>query len=155
MVLAGAGIGVGLIVLDERLKSVGSGFRTYVMPVAVGIYLSWSLSVPIFFGGIAAWITARAAGAPKQREATHRGVLVSSGLIAGEALTGIVIAIVIFALSLFDIKFRDLMELPRWVENPLSAVTLLIVIAGMIVIAVKGLGETRRRPPAETSHDDV
>ena len=88
---------VGLIVLDQILRGAGSNFRTYVMPVAVGIYLPWALSVPIFFGGIAAWLTGQIAGRGRERSAIHRGVLIGSGLIAGEALMGIVIALLIFS----------------------------------------------------------
>jgi uncharacterized oligopeptide transporter (OPT) family protein len=82
----------GIIVLDESLRRKGSEFRTYIIPVAVGIYLPWSLGVPIFIGGIAAAVTGRIVGVEKVKESVHRGVLVGSRLIAGEALMGIIMA---------------------------------------------------------------
>jgi hypothetical protein len=65
------------------------------MPVAVGIYLPLSLSVPILAGGLLNfWLhkkTARA-GEAAQETAQHTAVLIASGLIAGEAIAGILIA---------------------------------------------------------------
>lgn len=95
MVVIGVGIGVALIVTDEALRRSGSPFRTPVMPVAVGIYLPLSLSVPIFTGGLLSYMLARRAkpfGRAAVEKSNHRAVLISSGLIAGEAIAGILIA---------------------------------------------------------------
>jgi len=86
MVLIGGALAVILILIDEFLKRQKSSFRTYVMPVAVGIYLPLSLSVPILIGGIIR----------KSIKKAGKGILVSSGLIAGEALAGVVIAGMIY-----------------------------------------------------------
>jgi len=91
MVLIGAGIAVGLLVLDGFLARSGSKFRAHVMPVAVGIYLPLGLSVPIFIGGYLHHLLAK-----RGDEATNRGILIGSGLIAGEALAGILIALLIY-----------------------------------------------------------
>lgn len=99
MVLIGAGIGLLLLVIDEYLKKRNSPFRTHVMPVAVGIYLPFSLSVPILLGGLLnliAFRMMRKRGENEQKRAIHDGVLFSSGLIAGESITGIIIAVLIF-----------------------------------------------------------
>ena len=88
MVGIGAAVALGLLVLDGMLKKSGSRFRTHVMPVAVGIYLPLGLSVPIFIGGLIAHYLAKLGEGAK-----HRGVLIASGLIAGEAIAGILIAI--------------------------------------------------------------
>ena len=64
------------------------------MPVAVGIYLPFSLSVPILAGGIIAHALAK-----RGEAATNRSVLIASGLIAGEAIAGIVIAGAVVALQ--------------------------------------------------------
>ncbi len=96
MVIMGAGIAVGLIVLDEFLRIKQMPFRAYVMPVAVGIYLPMSLSVPILVGGLASyWLrrTTSKRGAGFAEAAENRSILLSSGLIAGEAVAGILIAV--------------------------------------------------------------
>ena len=92
MLAIGAGIAVALLVLNEVLENAQSPVRAHVMPVAVGIYLPFSLSVPILAGGIIAHALAK-----RGEAATNRSVLISSGLIAGEAIAGIVIAAVVVA----------------------------------------------------------
>jgi putative OPT family oligopeptide transporter len=95
MVMIGMGIAVALIVTDEALRKSGSRFRAHVMPVAVGIYLPLSLSTPIFAGGLLTWALARACAAKGEKvvdAAKHTAILISSGLIAGEAIAGILIA---------------------------------------------------------------
>ncbi len=100
MFAAGTALAILLIILDEILAAKGSTFRTPVMPVAVGIYLPVGLTSPMFIGGLIAWATGRATAtrsisiADKGRRA---GLLLASGLIAGEALVGIAIAAVLAA----------------------------------------------------------
>lgn len=60
------------------------------MPVAVGIYLPLGLSVPILLGGFLHWIIQRWAGA-RREFCEKRGVLLASGIIAGESLMGVAI----------------------------------------------------------------
>jgi len=71
-----------------------------VLAAAVGIYLPLELSVPIFLGGLLAWLCDRALKAsgrvttPEDAERLARkGMLFAAGVITGEALMGIVIAI--------------------------------------------------------------
>src|SRR5699024_4853336 len=103
MIWIGAAIAVAIIIMDKVLEARGSNFRTPVLAVAVGIYLPLELTVPIFIGGILTWWAARRVTARAEREgnnpeearkhAERRGLLFSSGLITGEALIGIVLAI--------------------------------------------------------------
>lgn len=97
LIWIGAAIGAAIIICDEILKKRGATFRTPVLAAAVGIYLPLDLTVPIFLGGLLAHLVERTAGVhndPDAAERIHRkGVLFSAGLITGEALLGIVIAI--------------------------------------------------------------
>ncbi|MGF1450477.1 MAG: OPT family oligopeptide transporter [Opitutales bacterium] len=88
---AGAGIGLAIALAGALLERRGSRFRLYVMPTAVGLYLPLSLSSAILLGGGAAWIAQRKAAEPER--VYHRGMLFASGLIAGESLLGIGIAL--------------------------------------------------------------
>lgn len=96
MIGVGAAIGAAIIVLDEVLKARGAKFRTPVLACAVGIYLPMDLAVPIFFGGLLAHFVEKHFGPGLDeagRERIHqKGTLFAAGLITGEALMGIFIA---------------------------------------------------------------
>jgi putative OPT family oligopeptide transporter len=97
MVQYGVLIGIALVIIDEILRHRKAGFRAHVMPVAVGIYLPFSLAVPIFAGGlISLFVKSVTRMLGYEQKATHRGLLFASGLIAGEAIMGILIALYIF-----------------------------------------------------------
>ena len=65
-----------------------------VMPFAVGMYLPFSLSAGIMAGGIVRYIVERVKGTEQEKkERADRGVLFTSGLIAGEGIMGIVLAV--------------------------------------------------------------
>jgi len=87
MVAAGAGIGALIIGIDEILAAQKSPVRAPVLAVAIGIYLPLELAVPIFIGGLIQWFVSRQ-GTPGKS-----GMLLAAGLITGEALIGILLAI--------------------------------------------------------------
>ncbi len=67
-----------------------------VLPIAIGLYLPIYLSVPIFIGGMIRWFFERKKAGKSEEEnkdTIDRGVLYSSGLIAGEGLVGILLAV--------------------------------------------------------------
>ncbi len=107
MVAIGAGIGVAIIVLDEILRKRGSTFRTPVLAVAVGIYLPLELMVPIFLGGLLHHVAQRKLGVsndPEENERVQRkGMLFAAGMITGEALMGIIIALPIVGSGRADV----------------------------------------------------
>jgi len=72
------------------------------MAFAVGVYLPFHLNVPIFIGGVIAYIVARtldrAKASPERRSVVERmGLLAAAGFITGEALIGIGLAIPVAA----------------------------------------------------------
>ena len=80
LVITGVGIGLAIEVIGIP-----------VLPVAVGLYLPIHLSTPIFIGGLLrAWFDKKGEAG---KEAGENGVLFSSGLIAGEGLMGIILAL--------------------------------------------------------------
>lgn len=61
-----------------------------ILPFALGLYLPLSLSTATMIGGLASLIVKRY---EKNPSASQRGVLGASGLVAGDAVTGVVIAL--------------------------------------------------------------
>jgi uncharacterized oligopeptide transporter (OPT) family protein len=98
-----------------------------VLPVAIGIYLPFTLSIPIFLGGsirhftdvvlkkrfgsaqeeeYSDWeLAIKQTGITPKEKAIRTGLLFTAGLVAGEALMGVVIAVLIVLgvqLTLFE-----------------------------------------------------
>lgn len=113
MIWIGVAIAVGIIAVDKVLEAKKSDFRTPVLAVAVGIYLPLDLSVPIFVGGLVAWAVRRhVLGHPgeasdeleaRYERMARNGLLFSSGLITGEAIVGILLAIPFAAAQRTDV----------------------------------------------------
>ena len=75
------GIGVFIAIVVEILGIP-------VLPFAIGLYLPIHLSTPMMVGGVVKWMVEK-----KKKDADANGILYSSGLIAGEGLVGIFLAI--------------------------------------------------------------
>ena len=121
MIVAGIAVGVAIVAIDSVLGLRKSAFRLHVMPIAVGIYLPLSLSVPIILGGLLhAWLNR------KTPADSQDGLLFGSGLIAGEALMGIGLAIpATFGMSLaVDMSF-----MASWVQSLISV----LVFGGVFI----------------------
>jgi putative OPT family oligopeptide transporter len=136
LIAIGAGLAVAIIALDEFLRARGSAFRTPVLAVAVGIYLPVELSVPILVGGVAAHLARRGlvregASAEQLAHAGRRGLLFASGLITGEALVGIVLAVP-FAIAQ-STQVLALPFLPEGWESGGGTVLGLLLFAGFVV----------------------
>ena len=82
----GAGFGIALVLMGARS----------VMLVAVGMYLPFDTSSAIFLGGVLQWIASKSfarLGEKSRATAEENGTLLASGLIAGEAVLGILLAV--------------------------------------------------------------
>ena len=67
-----------------------------VMAFAVGLYLPIHLSAPIFVGGLLRWFLEKKKNfkdEAEKKDSIERGILYSSGMIAGEGLVGILLAV--------------------------------------------------------------
>ncbi|MFZ1948116.1 MAG: oligopeptide transporter, OPT family [bacterium] len=138
-IMVGLGLLIGAVILaiDEVLRRRQAGFRAYVMPLAVGIYLPLGLSVSILIGGLVSMVVKRyAARRADAADVEHRGILFGSGLIAGEAVAAIIIA---FLLVGFGKNDAGESRLPIKILES-SAVSLLVfatAIALMIYVALR------------------
>ena len=127
----GAVIGAVIIAIDEMLKARKSSFRVPVLAAAIGIYLPLELMVPIFLGGLLAYLVEKRHGMvgtkdEEARDRIHRpGTLFAAGLITGEALMGIAVGIAIYVS-----KDRDVLVLPEAFQQG--------EIVGLVILAIVG-----------------
>jgi len=101
--ILGMGLAVVIIALDQALQAAKVPFRTPILAVAIGFYLPFNLSVPIFLGGLISMAIQRyhkrhRTDAEGKNASDQRGLLMASGLITGEALMGILMAVPIVLL---------------------------------------------------------
>jgi len=87
LVIMGALFSIGLIMIGAPSP----------MLIAVGMYLPLNTTFAIFCGGVIKWIIDKIAAGKnlKNEKLENTGLLLASGLIAGEALMGILIAVTI------------------------------------------------------------
>ena len=126
----GALIGFAILGIDTWLKKIGSAFRAHLMPIAVGMYLPFGLATPILIGGLIAYFYSRGKPESEHDATLHRGVLFSSGVIAGEALTAVGLA----GLAAFGLKSLDLGVSPSLVTT-LSCVAAVLMIIAFVVMS--------------------
>jgi len=106
------------------------------MLVSVGMYLSLETTFAIFIGGLIKGIVEKIAekrkhNAAQKARSENNGVLLASGLIAGEALTGLVFAGITFFTN------KKPFEIFSFFTDPSFLVSLLVFVAlGYILISI-------------------
>src|SRR6185437_6356143 len=135
MIALGTLIGVGIIILDEALAARRATFRVPVLAAAVGIYMPLDVTSPIFVGGLLAWLAERTlrANAPRGillssediERLTRKGTLFAAGMITGEALMGICMAIPIVVARRADVLALP----PAWHFSQWLGIVLLAALA--------------------------
>ena len=135
MVYIGAVLGVAIILLDQYQARRGASFRIPVLAVAVGVYLPFELDSAIMLGGLIAWFVAnyqrsRAAKKEDQFESAQEasntsGLLFASGLITGEALIGIILAI--------PVAIYNSSSIFQLLSSPLPSVVGLAIVIGLCI----------------------
>ncbi|NOY87897.1 MAG: oligopeptide transporter, OPT family [FCB group bacterium] len=76
----------GMIAFAVELLGISS------LPFAIGLYLPLSLSTPIMAGGLIAFIIKKFSKKDEAKLKNEQGLLFSSGLVAGDALIGVLVA---------------------------------------------------------------
>ena len=113
----------GLILTGVFIAIAVEILKVPVMPFAVGMYLPFSLSAGIMAGGAVRFIVERIKGTDKEKkERTDRGVLFTSGLIAGEGIVGILLAV----LTVFEVNIALDFSLPQILS--------LVIFIGLLLI---------------------
>jgi putative OPT family oligopeptide transporter len=137
--LIAAGILMGLALVMIGAKSP--------MLVAIGMYLPVGTTFAIFIGGMVRWVSDALAERKGFNEAQKArvesvGVLAASGLIAGEALTGLVTA----TFSFLKLKIPVLFDNPSYIAG-----IVVMLILGFVLVKVPLANAGRPEDPAPPS----
>ena len=121
-----------LILIGVCIAIVVEILQVPVMPFAVGMYLPFSLSAGIMAGGAVRWIVERVKGSDEEKkERADRGVLFTSGLIAGEGIMGILLAVL--AVAGVDGKI----QLPFALPQIGSLIIFVVLLFGLFKLCMK------------------
>ncbi len=115
-----------LILIGVGITVVASLARLPALPFAVGVYLPLSTMAAVFVGGLLCWGITRKKNDAVAGTRRKQGILFASGLVGGEGLMGLVIAIAVL------VKGSKLVGIPL----PLSATTSSVVALLSIVTVV-------------------
>ena len=102
MVGIGAALGIALVAVELWLRRK-RGFSLPALTVGIGIYLPYEVSLTIAIGGVIGWFAERAVArraankdaqgkAEVEAKVRRRGVLIASGFLVGESMTGVLLA---------------------------------------------------------------
>jgi putative OPT family oligopeptide transporter len=138
LVIVGIAMGIALILIKVRSP----------MLFAVGMYLPLETTFAIFIGGMVKGLVTRLAArrnfnAAQQARVENAGVLVASGLIAGEALIGLLIAAVIGIRANNRFWSVDIGPAAGW----LALAAFAVVVAYMVFVPLSKAGQPDEPAP--------
>jgi len=139
----------GLVILGAVLAVVMQLCGVSALAYAVGVYLPLSTTLPIFVGGMLRGLVDRTRQFTTEEAETSPGTLMSTGLIAGGSLAGIITAFVMASPKLketFDFSTQLAGGESRFLIPVTAAFTLMV--ATLLVVAMRG------RRPIAVSHED-
>lgn len=129
----------GLILIGVLIAVVVEILKLPVLPVAIGIYLPVHLNACIMVGGIVRFFFDKIKDTEKRETATNKGILFSSGMIAGEGLVGILLA-AFAVLGISDkidlTKYIARLGLPEWALSVGSLVLFGLVILTLVATSL-------------------
>lgn len=131
--IMGGNLPWGLILIGVFLALFIEILGIPVLPFAIGIYLPVQLNACIMVGGLIRLFFDRMKESDKKKGIINDGILFCSGMIAGEGLVGIILAILaVFGFGSF-IDLSGFINLPTWA----SQIGSLIVFALIILCLLK------------------
>ena len=135
----------GLILIGVFIAIVVEIIGIPVLPFAIGVYLPVQLNACIMVGGIIRLVFDKMKESQKKKETINNGILFCSGMIAGEGIVGIILAV----LAIFGIDkminvsgyiqdFLTKFGLPTWLSDIGSVVLFSIMIAILVLFCFIG-----------------
>ena len=130
--IMGGNLPWGLILIGVCIAIVVEIVGIPVLPFAIGVYLPVQLNACIMVGGLVRLFFDRMKESDKKKGIINNGILFCSGMIAGEGLVGILLAVLaVFGVGeVLDIS--GLLNLPVWASNIGSLVVFALVILSLL-----------------------
>lgn len=126
--IMGGNLPWGLILIGVFLAVFIEILGIPVLPFAIGIYLPVQLSACIMVGGLIRLFFDKMKESDKKKGIINDGILFCSGMIAGEGLVGIILAILaVFGFGSF-IDLSGIINLPTWASQIGSLVVFALII---------------------------
>ncbi len=134
--IMGGNLPWGLILIGVFIAIVAEVVGIPVLAFAIGVYLPVQLNACIMIGGIIRWVVDKIKDENKRKEAVNNGILFSSGMIAGEGIVGLLLAVL--AVTGIDkvIDLSDKLKLPAWGSNLGGIAMLGLVILSFIFFGI-------------------
>ena len=130
--IMGGNLPWGLIFIGAILAVVAEIIGIPVLPFAIGLYLPVQLNACIMVGGLVRLFFDKMKDGDRKQKVTSNGILFCSGMIAGEGLVGILLAVLaVFNVgSLLDLS--GVLNLPPWASTIGSLLMLALVIVVLL-----------------------
>ena len=127
----------GLVFIGAVIAVVVEVVGIPVLPFAIGVYLPVHLNACIMVGGLVRLFTDKLKKPEEEKKTiTSNGILFCSGMIAGEGLVGIILAL----LAVFGVdKIIDLsgfIAIPEWAHSIISLVVFALIILCVLKFSV-------------------
>ena len=129
--IMGGNLPWGLIIIGVFIAVVVEVIGLPVLPFAIGIYLPVQLNACIMVGGIVRLGFDRMKNKEKREKVTNNGILFCSGMIAGEGLVGIFLALLAVLGVDKMIDLSAVLNLPAWASNAGA-----LVVFGLIILSL-------------------
>jgi uncharacterized oligopeptide transporter (OPT) family protein len=128
-----------LVILGASLAVVMQLSGVSALAFAVGVYLPLSTTLPIFVGGLVRGLVDRVRKLSDEESDSSPAVLLSSGLIAGGSIAGILIAFLAVAPAVGKVLNLSAYLPEGWAEAPLPAVVAFsCLVAVLLYVGLKG-----------------
>ncbi|MCH8027328.1 MAG: oligopeptide transporter, OPT family [candidate division Zixibacteria bacterium] len=129
----------GMIAVGVELLGVSS------LPFAIGLYLPLSLSTPIMAGALIAYTVRKVSSDQEYNQRNLQGVLFASGMVAGDALIGVLVAFMIGSWAGYAGYYDSYEGMMNSVTGPFGPWLALILFGGLAIfmyrMATKGFGK--------------
>jgi hypothetical protein len=136
-----------LILIGVGIAVVVTLCRIPVLPFAVGVYLPMYTMAAVFLGGFMRWWLTRVQDKDEAERRREQGVLVGSGMVGGEGLTGVLFAVWVVTINrgerIVGYPLGDLFARLGWsstgiaIADGLMAAGAIAVILGLIAFFAK------------------